>query len=321
MLVKLPPMRPMDIDPTFVPYLESVVAGRRIPISEDDVVKRRERMAKLRRENAPPPPEDVLIGNTRVAAGEHEIPVRTYRPTGHGGPRPCVLYIHGGGWMYGSAEQSDPVAIRYCRETGAVVLSPDYRLSPEHPFPAGFQDCWRTLEWVVQEASSLGVDARRVAVAGESSGANLAAACAIEARDRGAPALALQLLLYPALGTDFDSASYRENAAAPVLSREEMVYFWTAYLAGDLGIRDPRAVPLASTDLSSLAAAFIVTGEYDPLRDDGAAYARRLADAGCSVQYINAPRLPHGFIRGWSVSDDVKAIGEQACTALRRALA
>ena len=109
--------------------------------------------------------------------------------------------------MFGSAEQSDPTAIRYCREARAVVVSPDYRLSPEHPFPAGFEDCRRTLDWMAAEADTLGVDPGRLAVAGESSGANLAAGCAIDVRDRGGPAIALQVLLYPALGTDFETRS------------------------------------------------------------------------------------------------------------------
>ena len=191
-------------------------------------------MIALRRESAPPPPSDVSISNQAIAAGDHEIPVRIYRP-GTRAPHPGIVYFHGGGWMFGSAEQSDSIAIRYCRAADAVVVSPDYRLSPEHPFPAGFEDCRNALMWTFRSSKLLGVDADRIAVAGESSGANLAAACAIDVRDSGAPPLALQVLVYPALGLDFDTTSYVENAAAPVLSRDEMTFFWEGLSGGRLG--------------------------------------------------------------------------------------
>ena len=221
--------------------------------------------------------------------------------------------------MFGSAEQSDAIAIRYCRAADAVVVSPDYRLSPEHPFPAGFEDCRSALMWTFQSSSLLGIDADRIAVAGESSGANLAAACAIDVRDSGAAPLALQVLVYPALGLEFDTTSYVDNAAAPVLSRDEMTFFWKAYLAANSETRDPRAAPLVAPDLSGVAPAWIASAEYDPLREDGARYARRLTEAGVPVDYRNAERLTHGFMRAWSVSDDVQAIGAAIIAALRGA--
>lgn len=318
MLIEWPPMRPMDLDPSFVPYLKNVVAGRTVPIQHDNIVERRARMTALRRESAPPPPSDVSISNQAIAAGDHEIPVRIYRPVTWA-PHPGIVYFHGGGWMFGSAEQSDSIAIRYCRAADAVVVSPDYRLSPEHPFPAGFEDCRNALMWTFRSSKLLGIDADRIAVAGESSGANLAAACAIDVRDSGAPPLALQVLVYPALGLDFDTTSYVENAAAPVLSRDEMTFFWKAYLAANSETQDPRAAPLVAPDLSGLAPAWIASAEYDPLREDGARYARRLTEAGVSVDYRNAERLTHGFMRAWSVSDDVQAIGAAIIAALRGA--
>ena len=316
MRIEQPPMRPMDLDPSFVPYLDSVIATRTRPINEDNIVERRQRMAALRSTNATAPPDDIEIATHQMQCCNHVVAVRVYRPRAALSNMPCIAYFHGGGWMYGSAEQSDPTAIRYCREVQAVVVSPDYRLSPEHPFPAGFEDCWQTLQWVVACSKDIGVDCARLAVAGESSGANLAAACALAARDAKL-ALALQVLLYPALGIDFETSSYRDNAHAPVLSRSEMMYFWDHYLSNDRCTTDPHAVPLAAVDLRALAPAWIATAEYDPLRDDGVHYAQRLKAADVEVHYQNATRLPHGFMRAWSVSQDVQIIAGQAVQAFR----
>ncbi|MDG2111112.1 MAG: alpha/beta hydrolase, partial [Actinomycetota bacterium] len=216
-------MRPMDLDPTYVPYLEELIVSRPVPTHLEDVAVRRARVAEARRSTVASPPDDVVIDTTEVRDGGHAIPIRVYRPRSQTSDRqlPAIVYFHGGGWMYGSAEQSDPMSVAYCRSVGAVVVSPDYRLTPEHPFPGGFDDCYRTLRWVADQAPVLGVDPNRLAVTGESSGGNLAAACAIEARDLGGPSLCLQVLNYPALDADFDTGSYRENAVAPVLSAAE----------------------------------------------------------------------------------------------------
>ena len=200
------------------------------------------------------------------------------------------------------------------------MISPDYRLSPEHPFPAGFDDCYRTLCWVAEQASSLGIDPNRLAVTGESSGGNLAAACAIESRDKGGPLLRLQVLNYPAVDANFDTDSYRENAEAPVLSAVEMEYFWRAYLPDALDTSDPRAMPLRASSLAGLAPAHVVAAEYDPLRDDGIEYAARLQADGTPVTLTHARRLPHGFMRALAVSDDVQAIVDEVIDAFRRAL-
>ena len=303
-------MRPMDLDPTYVPYLEQLIASRPVPTHLEDVAVRRARVIKARRIAVTSPPNDVIIETMEVRDGSHVFPIRVYRPKSHvpGPPLPGIIYFHGGGWMYGSAEQSDPISVAYCRSVGAVVVSPDYRLSPEHPFPAGFDDCYRTLCWVADRAPALGVDRTRLAVTGESSGANLAAACAIETRDRGGPELRLQVLNYPALGADFDTGSYRENAEAPVLSAVEMEYFWRAYLPDQLDTSDSRAVPLRAPSLAGLTPAHIVVAEYDPLRDDGIAYAARLEAEGTPVTLVHAGRLPHGFMRALTVSDDVRGI-------------
>lgn len=320
MRVELPPMRPMDLDPTYVPYLEALLASRDVPIHLDDPAARRVRVADLRREPTAPP--GVRISRNHLDRGDHSVAVRVYHPDEPSATRhPGLLYLHGGGWMYGSAEQSEPIAARYCREIGAVVVSPDYRLTPEHPFPAGFEDCLAVLQWLAAAADDLGVDADRLAIAGESSGANLAAACALAVRDQRGPALRLQVLNYPALGVDFDTPSYRDNEHAPVLSAAEMRYFWHHYLPGMNAASDqsPLAVPLLAT-VDGVAPALITTAEYDPLRDDGTAYATRLRDAGVECTLVHAPRLPHGFMRAWAVSADVADIGAVIVETCRRSL-
>lgn len=312
-------MRPMNLDPTFQPYLDQVLASRPKPIWQEVVVERRARMAALRRQAAPPIPADVAVEDRAIPVRHGTIGGRVYRPRHGEAAAPCVIYPHGGGWMYGSPEQSDENAIRVVRRLGAVVISPDYRLSPEHPFPAGFEDCYDTLCWTSGDARALGIDPARIAMMGDSSGATLVVACALEARERGGPRLALQVLNYPALGTDFETDSYRDNADAPILSRDEMKYFWNAYLADEASRRDPRAVPLAAVDLSGLPPAHIIVAEYDPLRDDGIAFAERLRAAGVAVELRRAERLPHGFLRAWSVSADAAAMGEAFIAALGRA--
>ena len=313
-------MRPMDIDPTFIPYLDQVVASRPIPIHQEDVALRRPRIAELRRKTAAPIPPDVRVENWTVPTQAGEFPVRIYWPRGEG-VKPCIIYYHGGGWMYGSPEQSDGTSVRLCQNTGAVIVSPEYRLTPERRFPDAFDDCYDTLLWTAENAARLGIDPGRVAVTGESCGGNLSAACSLQARDANGPSISLQVLLYPMLGTDFETVSYRENADAPIISRDESIYFWDNYLADEMDKRDQRAVPLCAEDFSNLPPAYIVTAEYAPLRDDGARYAEKLSAAGTPAELHNAERLPHGFLGAWSVSDDAGQVGEAICSAFRRAFA
>ena len=315
----LPPMRPMLIDASYAPYLREQIAARTISIDQEDVSSRRERMATNRSVEATGVPADVLRSVTSVVTGTHTIPVRVYRPRDLDDRLPVILYIHGGGWMYGSAEQSEATAIGYCREVGAVVVSPDYRLAPESPFPGAFEDCFSVLRWIFDGAAQSDVDEQRVAVAGESSGGNLAAACALGARQTNYPRLCLQVLNYPALGNNYSTRSYLDNEHAPILSSREMVYFWKNYVAQDKYTNDPRAVPLCEPDLTGVAPVYMVTAEYDPLRDDGFEYVKRLAHCGVSVTHEHAQNLTHGFMRAWSLSKGVQNYANGNCSALRNA--
>jgi len=223
------------------------------------------------------------------------VPVRTYRP-GTPGPHPTVVFFHGGGFVIGDLDTHDDHARLLCRDVDAVVVSVDYRLAPETPFPGGYDDCLAAYRWVVEHAADLGGDVARLAVAGDSAGGNLAAAVALAARDAGSP-LRAQLLLYPAV--DFvpgdDHASRVENASGYLLTAEDMRWFGDHYLSDVAHAEDPRASVLKAPDLSGVAAAVVATAEYDPLRDEGEAYATALEAAGVHVVRRRYDGLIHGF--------------------------
>jgi acetyl esterase len=201
-----------------------------------------------------------------------------------------------------------------------VVIAVDYRLAPENPFPAAFDDCYAVLCHVAAHAGDFGVDAARMADCGDSAGGNLAAAVALAARDRNGPALAGQILIYPACGLDFDLTSCHENAEAPMLRRDDMVVYWTHYMGGDLSRASCYAAPMLAPHFRSLPPAFICTAQYDPLRDDGRLYGECLRNAGVPVQLRNAPRLIHGWLRARATSDDAKTEFKAICKALKRLL-
>lgn len=234
------------------------------------------------------------IEDRSVPGPAGEIPVRIYTPHGNG-PFPVVVHIHGGGWVIGSLNASDDVCHTLCNFANSVVVSVDYRLAPEHRYPAGLEDCYAALEWVAENAPTLGGDAARIALFGDSSGGNLATAVALYSRDNGGPKAVLQVLVYPVTNYGFDTASYHQKAKDFGLSRDAMVFFWTSYLASPQHGDEPYASPLRATDLTGLPPALIVTAEHDPLRDDGEAYAARLDRAGIPVRVTRYLDMNHGF--------------------------
>ncbi|WP_028921136.1 alpha/beta hydrolase [Pseudonocardia acaciae] len=250
-----------------------------------------------------------------------EVPVRVYTPLPGSapGPVPVVVYFHGGGWVIGNLDVVDNPCRRLAAATGAVVVSVDYRLAPEHRYPAAFDDCYAATVWAAQHAAELGGDPTRVAVAGDSAGGNLAAAVALAARDRGGPVLVAQLLIYPVTDFDFGTESYRDNGDGYLLNKATMQWFWAHYLGAlDLG-DDPYACPARSNDLAGLPAAYVATSEFDPLRDEGEAYARRLAEAGVKVTAKRFDGMLHGFVwtagavpSGLAIFDDMAAVLRQA---------
>jgi len=240
------------------------------------------------------------VGRVRetAAPGSASVPVRIYEPDADP-PHPILAYFHGGGWVVGDLDTHD----RLCREltlaTGRLVVSVDYRLAPEHPFPAAIEDCWAATRWLAASADEYGGDPDRLAVAGDSAGGNLAAAVALLARDRGGPALERQVLVYPVVDDDLDGYdSYRTRGEGYGLERSEMRWFLDGYLPGAVRARNPYALPMraCAADLSGVAPATVLTAGFDPLRDEGRAYADRLAAAGVPVSHEQYADVNHGFL-------------------------
>ncbi len=239
-------------------------------------------------------PEEIDTEDRTIPGPAGEIPIRVYTPAGDG-PKPVIVYFHGGGWVIGELDTVDNPLRRIANRTGAVVVSVDYRLAPEHVYPAAFDDSYAATAWVAEHAAELGGDPERIAVSGDSAGGNLAAAVAIAARDRQGPRLAAQLLIYPVTDFDFTTESYGQNGEGYLLTKGSMQWFWAHYLgAQDLG-KDPYACPARADDLAGLPPAFVVTAEFDPLRDEGEAYAAKLRIAGIDVTAKRYDGMLHGF--------------------------
>jgi acetyl esterase len=259
--------------------------------------------ARLRQLQAPPEMlPDLRTENLIINHGDLiDIPVRIYWPpvTEHR-DLPVVVFYHGGGFALGDLDTHDPVARAHAVGAEAIVVSVDYRLAPEHPFPAGVDDCWAALQWAADHAGELGGDPNRIAVAGDSAGANLAAVMAHLARDNGGPELAFQLLWYPTVTANLSLPSFIENADAPILDRNVIDAFLAWYIPG-VDISDHTALPATispanAADFRGLAPAYIGTAEHDPLRDDGAHYAELLNAAGVPAELSNEPTLVHGYV-------------------------
>jgi acetyl esterase len=235
------------------------------------------------------------IVDAEVPGGRAPVAVRVYS-TSTVAPPPLLLYAHGGGWVTGSLNSHDRLCRLLAQRIGALVVAVDYRCAPEHVYPAALDDVARAWKWVRANARALGADGERFGVAGDSSGGNLAAALTLRLRDEGAAQPQLQLLLYPALDATCARASYREFAGGFNLSAAQMAWYWDAYRAG-ADARTPQLSPLAAQNLAGLPAAVIAIAEHDVLRDDGLAYARRLAADGIAVQVIRCQGMIHGFLR------------------------
>ena len=266
-------------------------------------------------------PESIArIENRTVPGPAGQIPVRIYTPVGTA-PFPVLVYFHGGGWVIGNLDTHDGICRSLANRVGCLVVSVDYRLAPEHTFPAAPEDCYAATRWLAEHAGSLGGDKGRIAVGGDSAGGNLAAVVALMARDRGGPKLAFQLLVYPATDTDFETRSYRENAEGYFLTRADMVWFWNHYAPRDEDRRNPYAAPLRAASLRGLPPALVITAEFDPLCDDGNAYAARLREDGVPVRLSQQDGLIHGFFQMGAVIDRGRASVDEASRALKDAFA
>jgi acetyl esterase len=260
------------------------------------------------------------VENRTIPGPDGPIPVRIYTPAG-GGPHPLLVFFHGGGFVICDLDSHDGLCRALTNEAACVVVSVDYRLAPEAKFPAAPEDCYAATCWAAEHAAELGGDPARIAIAGDSAGGNLTAVTALMARDRGGPRLACQLLIYPVTDHAFDTASYTENAEGYMLTREMMRWFWGHYLASESDGANPLASPLRATDLTDLPPAFVITAEYDPLRDEGEAYAARLREAGVPVELVRHDGMFHGFVSMFAVLDQGKQALAVASQRLRAAFA
>ena len=244
-----------------------------------------------------PPGEPVATVEDRVVPGPAgDLPVRLYRPAGEA-PLPLLVFFHGGGWTIGSIAGHDNLCRALANHAGCAVLSVEYRLGPEHRYPAAAEDAWAATRWAAEHAAELGADPARLAVGGDSAGGNLAAVVTLEARAAGGPAIAYQLLIYPA--TDLrshDWASYRENGEGYFLELRDMRWFEGHYLSSEADAEEWRASPAAAESHAGLPPALSITAEYDPLRDQGEAYADLLRAAGVPVNVVRYPGMIHGFM-------------------------
>jgi acetyl esterase len=259
------------------------------------------------------------VSDTVFPGPDGELPVRIYRPD-HDGPLPTLVYFFGGGWTLGSIETSDGVCRSLANATGCQVVTPGYRLAPEHPFPAAVYDCLAATEWVAANAVALGTDAARIAVGGDSAGGNLAAVVCLLARDRGGPALAAQLLVYPNTCYHADTKSLRDNDDRWLFNRHSVDWYWGNYLTTPEQGRDPLVSPLLADKLTGLPPALVLTAEYDPLRDEGERYAGRLSEAGVPVEVTRYEGMAHGFFTMSGMFSGARQAVGQAADYLRKIL-
>ncbi|EMA35652.1 alpha/beta hydrolase [Halobiforma nitratireducens] len=239
------------------------------------------------------------VEDRTINGPDDDLPIRYYEPRTDGeleaGNDPLVLYFHGGGWVVGSLETHDVTCRKLAAESGYPVVSVDYRLAPEHPFPAALRDCCAALEWAAENAPDLGADPERIVVAGDSAGGNLAAATALFARDHDGLEPAYQLLIYPSTGDVTETTAYEENGEGYFLTADEVDWFADQYFADEIDRGNVYALPRRANDLSDLPPATVVTAGFDPLRDDGGAYADRLKDDGVPVSHHHYDDVVHGF--------------------------
>ncbi len=268
----------------------------------------------------PDAPEVGRVQDLQFSHGGVQIPVRVYHPAGAGQGLPALVYLHGGGWTIGDLDTHDVLCRSLCQQAGGVVVSVDYRLGPEHKFPAAYEDAVAAWQWVAAQASMLGIDPARIAIGGDSAGGNLAAAACLGLRELGLRP-ALQLLIYPSTLMAPDTASYHANGQGYLLTRESMAWYCSNYLRSPQDAQDWRASPLLAASHANLPAAMVLTAGFDPLRDEGLMYADALSRAGVSAQYICFERQIHGFITMGRVLQEANTAVAVCAHALRMAWA
>jgi acetyl esterase len=288
----------MPLAPEIKAFLEAAAAAGLPQVWEAPIeVLRRNTQSRPALAGTPEPLFEV--SNRFIPGPTADLPIRIYRPSKIS--ERTIVYFHGGGWVLNFLDIYDASLARLANQSGATIISVNYQKAPEHPFPIPFDDCYATLLWVLQNAGVLAIDASKLGVAGDSAGANLAAAVALKARDNDI-ALAFQLLIYPCNDRNFETESYRTNATGYGLSTQAMQWFWQQYLQGDDHNQNPYAVPMQAKDYTALAPAIVITAEYDPLLSDGEKYVELLARDGVATTYSCYEGMIHGFFTNMAVT-------------------
>ena len=305
----------MPLDPQIIKVMEQVAA---LGFPAAHTVSPQEARANGKLRPRAPGPDVAKVEDRTIPSPDGDVPVRIYTPEGDG-PFPILAWFHGGGWVVGDLESADGVARSLCVGGQCLVVSVDYRLAPETKFPGPADDCWAAMTWAVENASSLNGDASRLAVGGDSAGGNLAAAMSLMAADRGGPAIALQVLIYPVTDVDFNTVSYDVNGEGYSLTKTMMQWYWDHYLSGPEDASNPYAAPLQAKSLAGQPPAVVITAEYDPLRDEGEAYAKRLQEAGVEATATRYDGMIHGFFNMGAGVDKGQQAVDEASAALRNA--
>jgi len=267
------------------------------------------------------PPADPALSVKRVAdrsipGPDGEIPIRLYYPAGDA-PYATIVYFHGGGWVIGDLDTHHGFCHALAKTSDCLVVAVDYRLAPEHCYPAAVEDAYAATNWVAQNSDTIQADSNRLAVVGDSAGGHLAAVVALMARDRKGPRIDLQVLIYPITDYNFDTPSYIENKEGYLLTRDLMEWFWNHFIENEGEAHDPYVSPLRAKNLGDLPPALIVTAEYDPLRDEGESYGKRLQQAGVKVTISRYPGMIHAFIRMTARLDKAKEALDEVAGTLR----
>jgi acetyl esterase len=305
----------MPLDPQAQHVLNQLAA---LGLPPNHTVSPEQARANARLRPRAPGPEVAKVEDRKIPGPGIEIPVRIYTPFGPG-PFPVLLWFHGGGWVIGDLDSADGTARHLTAGAGCVTVSVDYRLAPETKFPGAADDCYAATVWAAQHAARLNGDPSRIAVGGDSAGGNLAAAVSLMARDRGLPPLVFQLLVYPVTERDFATDSYQRCADGYLLSRDSMKWYWDHYLSTPADAANSYAAPMQAKDVRNLPAALVITAEYDPLCDEGEAYAQRLKEAGVSTMCSRYDGMIHGFFGMSAVLDKGKQAIDEASRSLLQA--
>ncbi len=309
----------MPLDPQVQAFLDEIAALDPPPLETMTPDEARE-MCIAEIEALGEPEAVAEVRDFTVPGPGGEVPVRLYKPESAGDePLPVLVFYHGGGWVVCNLDTHDTLCRQLANAVGCAVVAVDYRLAPEHKYPAAVDDSYAAASWVMENAGTFGGDPARVAVGGDSAGGNLATVVSMMARDRGEPMPVCQILIYPVTDYDLERPSYLENAEGYVLTKAAMRWFFDCYFERDEDGYQPYASPIRAESLVGLPPALVITSEYDPLRDEGEAYAARLKEAGVPVKHTRYDGMIHPFIRRTAIFDKDKLAQKQITETLKKA--